>query len=267
MSARVKLTDVAKRFRDSIIFDDLDLQIDPGSFVAVMGPSGCGKSTLLRLLAGLEMPDVGRVQVDVGAQARPRISFVFQEAQLLPWRSVLQNVALPLELDGVDSREVSALARDALIRVGLGEALQKYPHELSGGMKMRVSLARALVTRPHLLLLDEPFAALDDVTRFRLQNDLRAFWLAERMTVIFVTHSMTEAAYLADRQIMLSRRPAEILLDRVSELPTHRQDALRVSSVYLFEIEKLQSQLQDALLQAARQSRAQGGWRLDEEFP
>ncbi len=261
MSARVKLTDVAKRFRDSIIFDDLDLQIEPGSFVAVMGPSGCGKSTLLRLLAGLERPDVGRVQVEIAGQESPRISFVFQEAQLLPWRSVLQNVTLPLELGGHEAREAASMAREALIRVGLGEALSKYPHQLSGGMKMRVSLARALVTRPHLLLLDEPFAALDDVTRFRLQNDLRAFWLAERMTVVFVTHSMTESAYLADRQIMLSRRPAEILLDRISELPPHRQDELRVTSAYLAEIEKLQSQLQSAL-----HSRAQGGWRLDEEF-
>lgn len=215
----------------------LDLEIPAGEFLALLGPSGCGKSTLLRMVAGLEAPTHGRILRD----PKDRISFVFQEPQLLPWRNVLENVRLPLELvDERSTKERDEHSRQALIRVGLGEALEKMPHQLSGGMKMRVSLARALVTEPRILLLDEPFGALDEVTRYRLQEDLRSFWRAFRMTVIFVTHSMSEAAFLAERQIVFSGRPARVVADRRSLLGAQRGDALRLSPEFANEVRELQ---------------------------
>ncbi len=223
------------------IVKPLDLQIPKGQFVSFLGPSGCGKSTLLRMIAGLERPSRGTVVIEPAT----RISFVFQESQLLPWRTVLENVRLPLELVGPSLSTEPKVpdderARQALIRVGLGEALEKMPHQLSGGMKMRVSLARALVTKPEVLLLDEPFGALDEVTRFRLQEDLRSFWQASKMTVIFVTHSMSEAAFLAERQIVFSARPARVVADRPSALSVKRDDATRLSPEFANEVRELQ---------------------------
>ncbi|MDI1481202.1 ABC transporter ATP-binding protein [Polyangium sp. y55x31] len=228
-----------------VVLDGLDLDVAAGTFVALLGPSGCGKSTLLRLVAGLDQADGGSVRLlsPDGAE-RPRIAYVFQDAHLLPWRNVVDNAALPLELAGVPRDERRAQALAALQQVGLGDAAARYPAELSGGMKMRVSLARALVTRPSILLLDEPFAALDELTRQRLDDQLRALWLDLGMTVLFVTHSNAEAAYLAERCIVFSRRPARILLDTPIDLPRERHASLRSDPRFARAL----GPLQDALL-------------------
>lgn len=206
--------------------DAFDLDIAEGELVALLGPSGCGKSTLLRLAAGLDRPDAGEVEVSI-PKAAGSIGFVFQDAHLLPFRTVLENVELPLELSGVDKARRLRAAREALAAVELEGAEERFPYELSGGMRMRVSIARALVTEPKLLLLDEPFAALDEITRHRLDERLRALWAERGLTILFVTHSIAEAVYLADRAIVLSRSPARIVLDHVIELPSERALAIR----------------------------------------
>jgi NitT/TauT family transport system ATP-binding protein len=213
-----------------VVLHAFDLRVDAGEFLAILGPSGCGKSTLLRIIARLAAPDAGRIVITPDTQ-RFQTSFVFQDAHLLPWRTVLDNAALPLELMGVAREERYSKARQALERIGLLEAEERYPAQLSGGMRMRVSLARALVTEPRLLLLDEPFAALDEITRFRLEQQLRDLWRERRMTVVFVTHSISEAAFLANRAIVLARRGGKIKLDRKLDLP-ERNDELRMDPRY-----------------------------------
>ncbi|MEO7327700.1 MAG: ABC transporter ATP-binding protein [Minicystis sp.] len=233
---RVQIQGVRRVFPGGVVaVDGVDLDLAPGSFVALLGPSGCGKSTLLRLVAGLDRPSEGAVLLD-GAEVRladrPPIAYVFQDPHLLPWRSVLDNAALPLELAGIPRAERRDRARAALDRVDLADAADRYPAELSGGMKMRASLARALVTRPRLLLLDEPFASLDELTRNRLDDQLRALWSSIAVTVIFVTHSIVEAAYLAERAIVFTRRPARIVADHAVDLPRERAGALRTEASF-----------------------------------
>ena len=208
-----------------VVIAGMDLRIEPGEFLAVLGPSGCGKSTLLRMIARLAEPDSGQIRIE--PNERFQTAFVFQDAQLLPWRNVLANAALPLELMGEAKAKRDEKARAVLEQVGLLEALDRYPAELSGGMRMRVSLARALVTEPRLLLLDEPFAALDEITRFHLDVQLRELWQRRGMTVIFVTHSVSEAAFLANRAMVLARSGGAIKLDRILELPAVRNNELR----------------------------------------
>ena len=225
--AAVRITGVRRVFRapgepDVVAVDRLDLAVAPGEFVAILGPSGCGKSTLLRMIAGLEPIDAGTIDVDRGA-----IAYVFQDAHLLPWRNVLDNAALPLELLGRDTAACRAAAARAIETVGLADAASRHPAQLSGGMRMRVSLARALVTEPRLLLLDEPFAALDEITRQGLDDQLRALWRATGATVLFVTHSIAEAAFLAERAIVLTRRPARTVLEHRLALPDERAPELR----------------------------------------
>jgi len=237
----VQLSGLRRTFPGGVsVLDGMDLDVAAGSFVALVGPSGCGKSTLLRLVAGLDRPDAGTLTfsppLDRTPGARFPIAYVFQDAHLLPWRSVLHNVALPLELAGVPAQERQASAHALLRQVGLGDATSRYPAELSGGMRMRVSLARALVTRPRLLLLDEPFAALDELTRNRLDDQLLALWKELGMTVLFVTHSLSEAAYLAERVLVLSRRPARVMLDRQLTLPPERLPALRANPEFAREM-------------------------------
>jgi NitT/TauT family transport system ATP-binding protein len=198
---------------------DVSLRLADGDFVALLGPSGCGKTTLLRLIAGLDAPDGGQLAWDGGAAPTPgQIGYVFQEATLLPWADAAENVFLPLRLRGRDRRSAEPEVRAALARVGLEGFATVRPHELSGGMRMRVSIARALVTRPRLLLMDEPFAALDEFTRFRLQDDLLALWRELRCTVVFVTHSTYEACLLARRIVLMTPRPGRIATEIASTL-------------------------------------------------
>ncbi len=218
-----------------VALEGMDLDVAPGEFVAILGPSGCGKSTLLRIIAGLDRPTAGEVTVQRPDAGRFDIAYVFQDAHLLPWRTVLENAALPLELQGVDREKRRAAAVAALEKVGLADAVERYPAQLSGGMRMRVSLARAMVTSPTLLLLDEPFAALDEITRQRLDEQLRELWQARSMTVIFVTHSTNEAVFLADRTVVMTKRPGRIISDRPVDLPAARTGELRATADFARE--------------------------------
>ena len=213
----VSLRGVTKVYDNGVAaLGPLDLDVREGEFVSLLGPSGCGKSTALRLIAGLSAPTSGSVGVarpvsvarPAGAEgAGHSIGFVFQEPTLMPWASVRENVRLPLKLSHAPAKEAAVRVNAALTQVGLADFADAYPRELSGGMKMRVSLARALVTDPDILLMDEPFAALDEITRFRLNNDLLALWHDLRKTVIFVTHSVFESVYLSQRVIVMTSRP------------------------------------------------------------
>ncbi len=220
----------------------VDLDIAAGEFVSVLGPSGCGKSTLLRMIAGLDTPTAGTISLSDDGLFRA--AYVFQDAHLLPWRTVLRNVMLPLELAGVSTAERGDRAIAALEQVGLADAVDRVPSQLSGGMRMRVSLARAMVTDPQLLLLDEPFAALDEITRQRLDEQLRRLWIERRMTVIFVTHSTAEAVFLSDRAIVLSQRPGKVVLDRKIELPAERLAPLRGTPVFAAQTRDLYQALE-----------------------
>ena len=190
--------------------DGLDLAVRSGEVLSLVGPSGCGKSTVLRLLAGLDRPSAGRIAWTAG---RPRIGFVFQDATLMPWATAADNVFLPLRLRGIRRRDASPRLADALERVGLGPFAGHRPAELSGGMRMRVSIARALVVRPTLLLMDEPFAALDEITRLRLNDDLTALAAALGTTLVFVTHSVGESVFLSDRVVVMASRPGRAVAE------------------------------------------------------
>lgn len=224
-----------ERSFDAPVVAPLDLTIVSGEFVALLGPSGCGKSTLLRMVADLDRPSGGRLSIDSHGRSFFR-AFVFQEAALVPWRTALGNVMLPLELMGRERLQARRAAEEALAKVGLTDAAGKFPGQLSGGMKMRVSVARALVVEPTLLLLDEPFAALDENTRFKLQEDLRRLWVSSKMTTVFVTHSVQEAVYLADRAIVFSPRPARVMLDHRVRLPVERPAEIRTDSRFIEEV-------------------------------
>lgn len=233
--AEVRLESISHQFKNTgEVLNQINLNVSSGEFVALLGPSGCGKSTLLRLISSLEKPTAGKV-----IRSNVTESFVFQESTLLPWRTALKNVELPLELGKINQDERISRARNSLLAMGLGDAEMKYPAELSGGMKMRVSVARALVTEPSLLLLDEPFAALDESTRHSLQIDLRKRWLAKSPTVFFVTHSISEAVFLADRIIVFSARPGRVIADHEVELPSERTEDLRLSLDFLKQVQKV----------------------------
>jgi NitT/TauT family transport system ATP-binding protein len=238
MDPLVRLTGVAKRFPNgTLALDRVDLAISRGSFVSLLGPSGCGKSTILRMIAGLVQPSAGRIDwpgLPEAARtgAHPELGFVFQEPTLMPWASVADNIRLPLKVAGVAKADADARIAEAISMVGLEGFAQAFPRELSGGMKMRVSIARALVTRPKLLLMDEPFAALDEITRFKLNNDLLELWRRFGWTVIFVTHSVFESVYLSDRILVMSARPGRIVEDVSIPAPYPRDDSFRVSDAY-----------------------------------
>ena len=210
---------------------DVSLRLVSGDFVALLGPSGCGKSTLLRLIAGLDQPDAGTLRWDAVAPPGPgEIGYVFQDATLLPWASTADNVWLPLRLRGTSRDAARGVVANVLERVGLRGFEAARPAQLSGGMRMRVSIARALVTRPRLLLMDEPFAALDEFTRHRLQEDLLALWEGIGCTIVFVTHSIYEAAFLARRIVLMTPRPGRIGQEMTSTLT--RSATARIDPAY-----------------------------------
>jgi NitT/TauT family transport system ATP-binding protein len=232
----VSLRGVTKVYDSGVMaLGPFDLDVNKGEFVSLLGPSGCGKSTALRLIAGLSAPTSGSVGISKPAgQARPghSVGFVFQEPTLMPWTSVRENVRLPLKLAHAPVAEANARIDAALTQVGLTEFAEAYPRELSGGMKMRVSLARALVTDPDILLMDEPFAALDEITRFRLNNDLLALWRNLRKTVIFVTHSVFESVYLSQRVIVMTPRPGRLSAQFGIDTLEPRGEDFRTSAEY-----------------------------------
>ncbi len=234
---------VTKRFGNgTLAFEDISARIESGDFVVLLGPSGCGKSTLLRLAAGLDQPSRGRIIWDAGQPPAPgQIGFVFQDSTLLPWASAAENVRLPLKLRGQTRAQSAEAVAAALAQVGLAEFAAAKPRALSGGMKMRVSIARALVSAPPLLLMDEPFAALDEFTRHRLQEDLRRLWLDSRKTVIFVTHSLYEAAYLASKILIMSPRPGRIAASIAADVPSAPDR--RVSPAYIALVQQLTDEL------------------------
>ena len=226
----VRLEQVGKTFQNGVeALREVDLEIRRGEFLALLGPSGCGKSTILRLLAGLANPSLGYIN---WASTEHDLGFVFQEPTLMPWANVFDNVWLPLRLRGQSRRTASAKVEEALMKVGLTGFDRAYPRELSGGMKMRVSLARAIVTRPSLLLMDEPFAALDEITRFKLNNDLLELWRAHRFTVIFVTHSVFESVYLSQRILVMAARPGRVMAEVSIDAPYPRDETFRTSALY-----------------------------------
>lgn len=229
----------------------VNLTINQGEFITLLGPSGCGKSTLLKMVAGLVEPSDGKLMLwrrDSREKAQHPLSFVFQEATLMPWSSVRNNVRLPLELAGVPRAEGNTRVSEVLELVGLGKFADVLPRELSGGMQMRVSIARGLVTRPKLLLMDEPFGALDEITRNKLDSDLLRLWQEQNLTVVFVTHSIHEAVFLSQRVIMMAARPGRVVEDIAIREPFPRSEAFRVSPAFSLYAR----QLQDSLLQASQ---------------
>lgn len=235
------LTAVEKSFESNSapkleVVKKLSLRIKSHDFVALLGPSGCGKSTLLRLIAGLEPLSGGQIE----SQAK-EVGFVFQDPHLLPWRNLYENVALPLELKNVDASRKRVQVEKTLRLVGLSDFANAFPNQLSGGMKMRVSLARALVCQPDLLLLDEPFAALDEFTRSHLDEELRRIWQETGVTILFVTHSVSEATFLASRQIVFSRRPASVIFDEANTPGRPEMELVAVRQKLRSEIERAQN--------------------------
>ena len=230
--AAVSLREVTKTYDNGVAaLGPIDLDVRRGEFVSLLGPSGCGKSTALRLIAGLAAPTSGQVETSASNHGGHRIGFVFQEPTLMPWASVRDNVRLPFRISGART-DADARVDDALAQVGLSDFAGVYPRELSGGMKMRVSLARALAPDPDILLMDEPFAALDEITRFRLNNDLLALWRKLKKTVIFVTHSVFESVYLSQRVIVMTPRPGRISAEFRIDAPEPRGEDFRTSGEY-----------------------------------
>jgi NitT/TauT family transport system ATP-binding protein len=250
----VSLKSISKTFSNgTLALNDMSLDIGSGEFVSLLGPSGCGKSTVLRIIAGLGEPSSGTVEWPGAAEAGNgagidhEIGFVFQEPTLMPWATVFANVFLPLRLKGVARRDAEGEVMDALRMVGLEAFARSYPRELSGGMKMRVSIARALITKPKLLLMDEPFAALDEITRFKLNNDLLQLWERFGWTVIFVTHSVFESVYLSERIVVMAARPGRVFRDLQIDAPYPRNDDFRTSTVYNENCRRISDALHEAM--------------------
>jgi len=232
----VVLSAVGKAFASGIeALDRLDLEVRSGEFLSLLGPSGCGKSTALRLIAGLSEPSRGAIAwtgSDKRADGSGDVGFVFQEPTLMPWATVFGNAYLPLKLAGMSKADAAPRVNESLAGVGLADFANAFPRQLSGGMKMRVSIARALATRPKLLLMDEPFAALDEITRFKLNNDLLTVWRSLGTTVVFVTHSVFESVYLSSRIVVMTSRPGRVFTELAIEAPYPRHESFRTSADY-----------------------------------
>lgn len=246
-----RLSHVDKVYGNGVVaLRGFDLDVGEGEFLSLLGPSGCGKSTVLRLVAGLGEVSGGRIEWSGGrgGLAQGDIGFVFQEPTLMPWATVWKNILLPLTLRGVPPGEAGARVREAIGMVGLDGFEKAYPRELSGGMKMRVSIARALVTHPRLLLMDEPFASLDEITRFKLDNDLRALWARQRWTVVFVTHSVYESVYLSTRIAVMTARPGRTASEVAIDAAASRDEAFRTSPLYNEYCRQVSARLAEAIL-------------------
>ena len=234
----VSIRNVSKQFANgTLAIRGVDLDLRDGEFISLLGPSGCGKSTLLRIIAGLGAPSAGTLDWptaphSASGERQPDLGFVFQDPTLMPWATTLKNVMLPLTLGGVGKGEAEARSAEMLALVGLKGFETSYPRELSGGMKMRVSIARALVTHPKILLMDEPFAALDEITRHKLNDDLLALWWQNRFTAVFVTHSVFESVYLSQRIVVMAARPGRVMADLANAAPYPRDDLFRTSAEY-----------------------------------
>jgi NitT/TauT family transport system ATP-binding protein len=245
----VLLRNVGKRFSATspAVLEGIDLTVTRGEFVSIIGPSGCGKSTLLKLVAGLEQPTSGDILIDAMTpkNARETMSFVFQDATLLPWRTVARNVALALELEG-RTRDVTADTTAKLLKlVGLTDVAESYPRQLSGGQKMRVSIARALATKPRLLLMDEPFAALDEITRDRMNEEVLRLREEGNWTVLFVTHSVAEAVFLSSRIAILAPHPGRVAHEIAVDLPYPRTATVRESPEFDALVSQTSRQLRE----------------------
>ncbi len=246
----LRLRGVAKSFPGGTrALAGVDLEVRRGEFLTLLGPSGCGKSTILRIIAGLAMPTQGEIGWAGGA--RPEIGFVFQDPTLMPWTDVFSNVYLPLRLVGLSQQAAAPRVDDMLARVGLAGFERAYPRELSGGMRMRVSLARALVADAPLLLLDEPFAALDEITRFALNDDLLALQRELKTTIIFVTHSVFESVYLSQRIAVMSARPGRVIHEIAIDAPQPRGAEFRVSAALAEQSRAVSAALRDAMQASA----------------
>lgn len=233
----IEMKNVFKQYGNgTVAIRDMSLTVEKGQFVSFLGPSGCGKSTALRMVAGLASVSAGSITVNGHAPGESNsaadIGFVFQEPTLMPWATVYENVYLPLRLTGVSRAEARPRIEEALAQVGLSRFAQSYPRELSGGMKMRASIARAIVTRPRLLLMDEPFAALDEMTRFKLNNDVLRLWQEQGLTIIFVTHSVYESVYMSNRVVVMAARPGRVVADLPIEGAYPRAEDFRATEAY-----------------------------------
>lgn len=228
----ISLHHVSKVYANgTVALQDMNLNIYPSQFVSIVGPSGCGKSTVLRIIAGLSSMSNGKIEW-VNKQEENKLAFVFQEAALMPWANVLENVSLPLKLAGINPKNAAVQVKEAIALVGLQSFEQAYPRQLSGGMKMRVSIARALITKPNILLMDEPFGALDEITRSKLNDDLLTLWSQKKWTILFITHNIYEAVYLSNRVIVMAARPGRVVADIEIDLPYPRTEEIRTSLLY-----------------------------------
>jgi NitT/TauT family transport system ATP-binding protein len=247
----LEIQGVDKTFNGSVVaLRRMSLTVNAGDFLSLLGPSGCGKSTALRLIAGLSQPTAGRI-VWEGGQRQGDLAVVFQEPTLMPWATVAENVWLPLRLRGKSYTSVQDDIMEALRLVGLEKFLRAYPRELSGGMKMRVSIARAIVTRPRLILMDEPFAALDEITRHKLNTDLLDLKARTGCTVIFVTHSVFESVFLSDRIVVMAARPGRVIREVTVDAPYPRGEAFRLSADYAAHCRAASAALHEAMGEAA----------------
>jgi NitT/TauT family transport system ATP-binding protein len=238
----VKCTSLKKRYGGGpVVLDDINLTVAPGDFISLIGPSGCGKSTILKLVSGLSPNSEGELTVlgTTPKQARDRQAFIFQDATLLPWLTAQRNVELPLRLRGRDAAARATQAREMLSLVGLDDARDYYPRQLSGGMKMRVSIARALTLSPQLLLLDEPFGALDEMTRNRLNEELLALRERSKFTALFVTHSVSEAVFLSNRVLVMAANPGRFHGEVRVDFPYPRIPALRGRPEFLAKVNEV----------------------------
>lgn len=243
----LSVQDVTKVFgQDVVALRGMSLDVRLGDFISLLGPSGCGKSTALRLIAGLSPPSRGRIAW-TGAHGADDLGVVFQEPTLMPWATVEDNVHLPLKLKGIPKAAARADIAETLALVGLERFGGAYPRELSGGMKMRVSIARAMVTRPRLILMDEPFAALDEITRFKLNHDLLEMRAALGCTVIFVTHSVFESVFLSDRIVVMAARPGRVIRELAVGAPYPRTEEFRTSADYAAQCRAASDALHEAM--------------------